>query len=130
MRKSASPTPAEFELMEVLWEIGEGSVRDVWDRVRTKRDVAYTTVMTVLDKLRRKQVLAQRRVGKAYFYRPLIDRQKAVDLVLREVAESYFHGSAAELRSFLDRGEPAEPPSGSEPSQASESSRRMDEFLL
>ena len=130
MRKTAPLTPAEFELMEVLWELGEGSVRHVWERVRNRRTLAYTTVMTVLDKMRRKQMLSQKRVGRAYFYRPLLGRKQALDLILRELAEDYFHGSRDEMRRFFDGRDAAVTPAPSESSAAHEPARRMDEFLL
>lgn len=130
MRKTAPLTPAEFELLEVLWELAEGSVRDVWERVRGRRNVAYTTVMTILDKMRRKQVLACRRAGKAYFYRPLLDRTKALDLVLHEMVENYFHGSASEMRRFFENSVSPPRPTRPEPPAATEAANRMDEFLL
>jgi BlaI family transcriptional regulator, penicillinase repressor len=130
MRKTAPLTPAEFELMEVLWELGDGSVRDVWERVRNRRNVAYTTVMTILDKMRRKQVLACRRSGKAYFYQPLLDRKQALDLVLREIVEDYFHGSVVDLRRHFDNASASSAPTSAQSRAAPESAHRMDEFLL
>src|SRR3990172_7362801 len=58
-------TPCEFEIMEVLWQTGSGTVRQVHTALKPTRNLAYTTIMTVMDKLHRKGALAQRRQGRA-----------------------------------------------------------------
>ena len=60
--------------MEILWLLGEGSVKDVLERVEPDRQLAYTTVMTVLDKMRRKGLLKYRKQSKAYLYSPAVER--------------------------------------------------------
>lgn len=97
MRRLSPLTPAEYELMEVLWSLGEGSVRAVWELVGKRRRIAYTTVMTVLDKMRRKGVLGQTKKGKAFIYTPLETRDEALRRIVLHVAESYFGGSVAAL---------------------------------
>jgi len=80
MNLRASPAPltaGEFELMEILWRLGEASVKQVWKHVEPERKLAYTTVMTVLDKMRRKGLVLQRKQGRAYFYQPALDRGRA-----------------------------------------------------
>jgi len=89
--------PLEFSVMEILWDSGESSVRDV--RQRLNRPLAYTTVMTTLERLHKKCLLGRRRVGRAFLYSPRLSRQqwekgRAGDLVMAFVAGS---GSSREL---------------------------------
>ncbi len=130
MKKAAYLTPGEFELMQILWTMPEASVRQVWEKVRPQRAVAYTTIMTVLHKMYRKGVLSQRKKGKAYLYAAAIARQKALEDVVEGVIDTYFKGSHEELLRFIH----SESPSGksSAPSHSAEDKRdaSLDEFLL
>jgi predicted transcriptional regulator len=64
--------PLEVTVMEILWERGESNVREVADRLG--RPLAYTTVMTTLDRLFKKGLLARRKADRAFFYSPALDR--------------------------------------------------------
>ena len=64
----------EFELMEILWSHGDSSVRDVVPKLR--RPLAYTTVMTTLDRLFKKDFLDRRKSDRAFVYSPSISRQQ------------------------------------------------------
>jgi BlaI family penicillinase repressor len=101
MKRTTCITPGEFELMEILWSGGEASVREVWQQVLPRRPLAYTTVMTVLDKMHRKGILTQRKQGKAYIYSPAIDRDQALAAVVDYVLKTYFNNSHSELLLFI-----------------------------
>jgi predicted transcriptional regulator len=78
-RESRVATPLslgslEFELMEILWSDSECSVRDVVTRL--SRPLAYTTVMTTLDRLFKKGLLKRRKSDRAFVYSPLFSRQE------------------------------------------------------
>jgi predicted transcriptional regulator len=60
----------EAAIMRLIWQQGEMSVRDVWSALQPERPLAYTTVMTVMSRLVPKGLLAARKQGQAYFYRP------------------------------------------------------------
>lgn len=68
--------------MTAMWKITEGSVHDVLNHLSDKRDLAYTTVMTVMDRLARKGFLDRRKQGKKYIYRPAITEQELEKEVL------------------------------------------------
>jgi predicted transcriptional regulator len=87
--------------MEIVWSAGEASVREVWKQVLPRRPLAYTTVMTVLDKMYRKGILTQRKQGKAYFYSPAIPRDQALTAVVEHVLKTYFNNSPSELLRFV-----------------------------
>jgi len=82
-------TRYELELMDVLWELGEGSVQQVCDKLT--RPLAYTTVMTTLTLLaERKRVLERRKVGRAFVYRPLVSRDEVSRTMLADLREVLF----------------------------------------
>jgi predicted transcriptional regulator len=64
------PPPLELLCLRALWSLGEGNVKDVLQIVMQTRSLAYTTVMTVLDRLVRKGKVSRRKVGRAFVYTP------------------------------------------------------------
>lgn len=118
----------ELKVMDVLWAAREPlRVREVLQRLPGDRELAYTTVMTVLDHLHTKGWAGRRRDGRAYTYTPARSREEAGVGLLREVLESsgdpdsvllHFARSVSDreqrlLREVLDRD--ARRPSGGEP---------------
>src|SRR5665811_1242735 len=76
----------ESKVMEVLWNASSPlSVREVHDSLSTSADLAYTTVMTVLDRLAKKHILLRDRDGKAWLYRPAASREQ---MLVGEVLEA------------------------------------------
>lgn len=95
-------TPGEFEVLEVLWgRSAPQSVGNVLSVVQRSRPIAYTTIMTVLDKLARKGSVARLKQGKAYYYSPRVERRDVLDFMIGEFAGHYFNGNHRQLRSFL-----------------------------
>ena len=97
-RKNADPplTPLELEIMSVLWETGPANVQTVQAKLTT-RDLAYTTVQTMLNVLHRKGRVKRQLKERAYIYRPLLSRQKAVTQAVGEMLDRFFGGSADSL---------------------------------
>lgn len=95
------PPPLELLCLNALWSIQEGNVKDVQQLVARKRALAYTTIMTVLDRLVRKGLLARRKVGRAFVYVPQTGRDAMRRTALRELLEGFFDGSEQELARFL-----------------------------
>lgn len=88
----------EAAVMDVLWQAGEPvKVRDVLDELDTGRTLAYTTVMTVLDNLYRKEWVDRELDGKAYLYEPAFGREEAATRAVREALESSGDPEAALL---------------------------------
>ncbi|MBI4481800.1 MAG: BlaI/MecI/CopY family transcriptional regulator [Acidobacteria bacterium] len=99
--------------MEVIWVRGEARVWDVQEGVRLQRDLAYTTVSTVMDRLARKGALSRRKAGKAYVYRPTFSRSEALRTVTDAFIRQFFHGSRQALARFLSGSSPpVRPPAG------------------
>lgn len=118
MRKSAAhrdiPPPLELECLKALWKLGEGNVKDVQRVVCEIRALAYTTVMTVLDRLVRKGAAVRRKQGRAFIYTPVLSREFLRRAAIQELVESYFDGSSRELLSYLTSTPPASAPAPEE----------------
>jgi|SRR5579863_5444693 len=95
------PPPLELVCLKALWSLGEGSVSDVRRVVSVSKPLAYTTVMTLLDRLARKNIVARRKVGRAFLYASQVSRDSVRRMAFREFLESYFDGSADGLIEFL-----------------------------
>ncbi|MFN7998081.1 MAG: BlaI/MecI/CopY family transcriptional regulator [Bryobacteraceae bacterium] len=117
MRKAASreiPPPLELLCLSALWSLEQGSVKDVQQAVANARPLAYTTVMTVLDRLTRRGLITRRKTGRAFFYAPVVSRDTMRRLALKEFLDSFFESSRDQLLRFLQNDEPpAQPPAAS-----------------
>ncbi|HXK07033.1 MAG TPA: BlaI/MecI/CopY family transcriptional regulator [Verrucomicrobiae bacterium] len=89
-------TPLELEIMNVLWETGPAGVQAVQSRLK-RRELAYTTVQTMLNILHRKGKVRRQLKDRAYIYRPILSRQKAVGQAIGDMLERFFGGSADSL---------------------------------
>jgi predicted transcriptional regulator len=105
MRKGTSardlPPPLELLCLKALWNLQEGNVSDVQRVVGEKKPLAYTTVMTVLDRLVRRGTVSRRKVGRAFVYTPQMSRESARRLALKEFVDGYFDGSEGVLLAYL-----------------------------
>ena len=97
------PPPLELLCLKALWSLQEGNVKDVQRIVNETRPLAYTTIMTVLERLLRKGKLTRRKVGRAFLYSPTTSREEMRKTAVRELLESFFDGSEEELLRFLGR---------------------------
>jgi predicted transcriptional regulator len=97
------PPPLELLCLRALWTLGEGNVKAVQQIVADSRPLAYTTIMTVLDRLVRKGMLARRKVGRSFAYAPQATRDAARRTAVRELLDGYFDGSEEALIGFLQR---------------------------
>lgn len=118
------PPPLELECLSALWELGEANVQAVRDHLAPRKPLAYTTVMTMLDRLTRKQVLTRRKSGRSFLYLPVVSRDEIRRLAVRELTDSLFDGDETLLRAYLN-GTPAP-----RPQAQPEDSQPLDAALL
>lgn len=90
-------TRQELKIMKVVWELGEATVRDVWDVLNQKKPTAYTTILTIMGILEEKGALSHTRSGRAYVYRPVLTRQQATRNHVRDVVVRFFDGKPEKL---------------------------------
>ncbi len=96
--------PLELDCMNTLWPLGEGTVRQIQQRLAPFRPRAYTTIMTIMDRLARKGVVTRRKVGRAYLYWPNLTPEEARAHAVAQVVEGFFEGSAEALAAHLAGG--------------------------
>jgi BlaI family transcriptional regulator, penicillinase repressor len=94
-RKTERLTPLELEIMHVLWETGAANVQTVQQGL--KRELAYTTVQTMLNILHRKGKVKRTLKDRAYFYKPAVSHKQIVNKTLTDMVERLFGGSAESL---------------------------------
>jgi predicted transcriptional regulator len=95
------PPPLELICLRALWTLKEGNVRDVQQAIAGSRTLAYTTVMTLLERLSRKGVVTRKKVGRAFVYAPVASRDAIRRVALKEFLDCYFEGSEEQLIRFL-----------------------------
>ena len=94
-RSTERLTPLELEIMKVLWETGPANVQTVQQRL--ERELAYTTVQTMLNILHRKKKVKRSLKDRAYFYNAAVTRRQVARQTLSDVVERLFGGSASSL---------------------------------
>ena len=91
------PTDRELDALKVLWDRGEATVRDVADAMNSRgADLAYTTVLSLLQVMEQKGLVSHRRDGKAYVYLPLIEREPTFRQIAGGFLERVFDGAVDE----------------------------------
>ena len=100
-KKQATFTDGELRIMDVLWNKGSASVREVTEELSQKQKTAYTTVMTMLGVLRDKGYVAHEKQGRAFIYYPLVDRKQARSTALSDLLKRFFDGSPTLLMQNL-----------------------------
>jgi BlaI family transcriptional regulator, penicillinase repressor len=90
-------TPHELAIMKVVWRLGTATVRDVYEALRSKRAIAYTTVMTMMRILEEKGYLTKSRDERAHVYRAARPRQQVVGAMVRDFVDRVFDGAADAL---------------------------------
>lgn len=81
----------ETEVMYLVWDLGEVTVRDVYRTLLTRREIAYTTVMTIMSNLNRKGLLSRRQQGRAYVYEPVFAKDEFVRAKVSQIVDTMFN---------------------------------------
>lgn len=104
-----SLTDLQLAIMRILWDRAEATVLDVQNRLRPERDLAQTTIATLLSRLEKRGVVEHRLEGRQFVYRPLITEQDVRGSMVSELTELLFNGSSAALMSHLLRSRDMNP---------------------
>jgi BlaI family transcriptional regulator, penicillinase repressor len=93
-----SLTPAQFEIMALLWDAPEGlSVAAIWDGVKADREVSRNTVLNLVDRLEKRNWLVREKVGGIFRYQAAVDRESTQGQLAEEFVGEFFDGSALSL---------------------------------
>ena len=90
-------TPQELSIMKVVWTLEEATVRQVYEALREKRPIAYTTVMTMMRILEDKGYLKKALVERAHVYKPAKPRQQVLGVMVRDFLDRVFDGAPDRL---------------------------------
>ena len=93
--------PLELECLSVLWPLGESTVRDIHRVLAASRPRAYTTVLTIMDRLEQKGIVTRRKVGRAFRYQARLSAEEARLQAVRKIVEGFFDGSPEALAAHL-----------------------------
>ena len=97
-------TKAEEEIMHELWELGEGTVGDIRERLALKakgEKPAHSTISTMMRILGEKEFVSHKAYGRTFVYQPMVSKTDYSHQSLQTLVRDYFGGSANRLVSFL-----------------------------
>lgn len=100
-RQTIKLTKFEMEIMDALWELGSGSIREIHENLPEKKRPAYTTVQTIIRRLEEKGAVKQtRQIGNAHIFEPAFTRDAARGRLIDDLLD-LFGGSARPLMAHL-----------------------------
>ncbi|MBN1566339.1 MAG: BlaI/MecI/CopY family transcriptional regulator [Acidobacteria bacterium] len=94
-------TAQQLEIMKVVWQLGEATVRDVYEALRMQRAIAYTTVMTTMKNMEARGHLKKRTEGRAFKYQAVEPQSRALRKIVGDFIDRVFNGSAEPLLAHL-----------------------------
>jgi predicted transcriptional regulator len=97
MTKKDKPTTAELEILDVLWQKGNSTVRDVHNEINARRPTAYTTVLKLMQIMLEKGLVLRDSRDKAHIYRPAQSQQQTQKRLVSDLLDKAFRGSALKL---------------------------------
>ena len=95
------PTKSELEILKVLWQLGPATVRQVRDALAPVRDLAYTSVMTMMTIMTGKGYVTRTKDGRTFVYRSIYREEKASRNMLQDVVDRLFGGSTTAVMQHL-----------------------------
>jgi BlaI family transcriptional regulator, penicillinase repressor len=95
--RSETLTKQELEIMKIVWGLKSATVRDVYEALRKHRQIAYTTVMTMMKILEKKKFLKKTQQERAFVYQPVRPKEQVIRSMVRDFVTRVFDGSAEPL---------------------------------
>ncbi|MDP9362332.1 MAG: BlaI/MecI/CopY family transcriptional regulator [Acidobacteriota bacterium] len=100
-KETAKLSKFELEIMEILWRLGESSVREVQEAIQERKRPAYTTVQTIFARLEEKKAVRRtRKIGNAFLFEPLLTRRSVYRRIIDDFLD-LFGGSAEPIVAHL-----------------------------
>lgn len=99
--KQNHPTPAELEVLQILWTGGPATVRQIMERLDGQRPRGYTTVMSLMDVMHEKGLLKRKPHGRAFVYSAKADQTKTLKKMVGDLLRRAFEGSTTSLVTHL-----------------------------
>jgi predicted transcriptional regulator len=97
LNKVLKPTESELEILQVLWEKQEATVRDVHEELSRTRDIGYTTALKLLQIMFEKGLVSRNESAKSHIYKAAVSREKTQKQLVGKMISTLFAGSPGEL---------------------------------
>jgi predicted transcriptional regulator len=94
-------SPAETQVLRIVWEIGKATVQDVCERLPAERKIAYATVQTLLRRLEKKGYLSHHNQGRAHVFFPVVKSEEVIKRTVGDFVDRLFGGDAIPLVQYL-----------------------------
>ena len=91
------PTESELEILQILWEKGDCTVRDVHEILEQSKDAGYTTTLKLMQIMHEKGLVSRDTSAKTHIYRALVNQQKTQEQLVNKMINNVFNGSASRL---------------------------------
>jgi predicted transcriptional regulator len=95
--KQIKPTESELEILRILWERKEATVRDVHEELSKTKDAGYTTTLKLMQIMHEKGIVKRDETNKTHKYIPLLSREKTQKQFMGKMIDTLFQGSSTEL---------------------------------
>jgi predicted transcriptional regulator len=97
MTADVQPTERELEILKILWEVGEGTVREVYERMRESAPIVQNTVQAFLRTMEEKGLVRHRTVGRTFIYQPTSPRNETSRRLVSGLLQRVFDGAVDQL---------------------------------
>jgi BlaI family transcriptional regulator, penicillinase repressor len=97
METDSGPTERELEILKVLWELGEASVREVYEALAAQRPVVQNTVQAFLRTMEEKGLVTHRADGRTFIYQPVFQRHETEQRLVSSVLQKVFDGAVDQM---------------------------------
>jgi predicted transcriptional regulator len=97
LRKTHKPSELEYAILQVLWRLGSGTVRDVHKRLSETREIGYTSILKTLQIMTEKGLVLRDEAERAHVYTPAFSEESAQGSILMDLLQRVFDGSAQHL---------------------------------
>ncbi|MEO8884921.1 MAG: BlaI/MecI/CopY family transcriptional regulator [Mucilaginibacter sp.] len=91
------PTESELEILQVIWKMGQCTVRDVHEELTKTKDAGYTTTLKLMQIMHDKGLVERDTTSKTHLYKAIISREQAQNTALDKILDTVFKGSTADL---------------------------------
>jgi BlaI family penicillinase repressor len=97
MTADVAPTERELEILKILWDLGEGTVREVYERMRANAPIVQNTVQAFLRTMEEKGLVRHRTEGRTFIYQPTSPRTETSRRLVSSLLQRVFDGAVDQL---------------------------------
>lgn len=101
MKKPITLSDLEWQIMQLLWDKGVMSVKEMWQALYPNGEKAYTTIQTYMDRMTDKNLLSKQKIGLVNFYHAIVDKKSLLKHATENLVSRAFNGSFFNLAAFL-----------------------------